>query len=287
VSPALLAIIAYTWWGFVPVYWKQLAAFPAEELILYRVLLSALFLWPLWQWQRAKITWQRKNIWGLTLSGSLIGFNWYLYVWAVNHNHVVDASLGYFLNPLMNVALGTLLLQERMSAKQRLACSFGALGALTLAFSQGAIPWIALLLATSFALYGFVRKKLALPTIAATFFETVFLSVPTIILLVFYYQAGQGFAPEAATGDLLLLSLSGIVTTIPLLAFVAAAKGMPLSTLGFFQFLSPTLQFLLGVFFYREPFSSFQWIAFSLIWLGLAIFLWDLKNSKKFIASPK
>jgi chloramphenicol-sensitive protein RarD len=284
VSPSLLAIIAYAWWGVVPLYWKQLKSFPAEELILYRVLLSSLFLLPFFWFSKGHLQIGKRKLLGLFASGSLIGFNWYLYVWAVNHNHVVDASLGYFLNPLINVALGKFLLNEKMNRNQGFACALAAFGSGILAISTGSFPWIALLLATSFALYGFIRKKLHVSTISGTFFETTFLAFPTLIGLVIYYQLGLGYAPQASKIDWIWLSATGIVTTIPLLAFAEAAKGMALSSLGFFQFISPSIQFLLGIFVYHEPFSLFQWISFAFIWMGLGFFFLDLRNQKKSIA---
>jgi chloramphenicol-sensitive protein RarD len=284
VSPALLALIAYAWWGFVPLFWKQLKSFPSEELILYRVLLSSLFLLPFFWFSKGHLRFGKQKILGLLGSGSLIGFNWYLYVWAVNHNHVVDASLGYFLNPLMNVGLGRFLLKEKMNRNQAWACGFAAFGSGVLAVSTGSFPWIALLLASSFALYGLIRKKLHVPTLSGTFFETTFLAFPTLLGLVIYYQMGYGHAPSATGIDWIWLSATGIVTTVPLLAFAEAAKGMPLSTLGFFQFISPTIQFLLGIFLYQEPFSFFQWISFAFIWIGLGIFFVDLRKQKKSIA---
>lgn len=280
-NPAFLAIFAYSWWGFVPVYWKQLLAFPSEELILYRVLLSTAFLLPLYWWTKKgqKLSLTKVGL-PLTASGLLIGFNWYLYVWAVNHDRVVEASLGYFLNPLMNVALGTLLLKEKMHPALRWACGFAAAGAALLAFSQEAIPWVALLLASSFALYGLLRKQIGVHTISGTFFETLLLTVPAALVLSFLLYEEKSHFPQASSGELLWLLLAGIITTVPLLAFAEAAKKMTLSSLGFFQFLSPSIQFLLGVFYYQEPFATKQWLAFSLIWVGLGIFLWDLQKKK-------
>ncbi len=279
ISPYALAILAYGWWGLVPLYWKRLAAFPAEELILYRVLLSSLFLAPFFLTSENRSTLRQllttpRTLWGLVLSGLLIGGNWYLYVWAVNHGHVVDASLGYFINPLVNVALGMLLLKETMNRAQKIACGFALTGVLLLTATTGTFPWIALLLAFSFAFYGLLRKILAVPTIPGTFFETIFLSLPCLLALTYFYQNGSGHAPSATGSEWAWMTLCGVVTTVPLLAFAEAAKKMPLSVLGFFQFLSPSIQFLLGVFLYQEPFGLGQWASFAFIWLALLIFLW-------------
>jgi chloramphenicol-sensitive protein RarD len=286
-SPTALALLAYAWWGFVPVYWKLLHAVPAEELILYRVLLSCLFLAPIVWWRK-----QSGDLWqfaksarislGLFVSSLLIGFNWYLYVWAVNHDHVVDASLGYFLNPLVNVAFGTIFLQERMRRAQWGACFVAALGAGLLVWYTGKLPWIALLLAISFAFYGLLRKQLRVSTFPGTLWETLLLAIPSLIALLFLLKGGQSQALQGSTSMLLLLSLAGFITTVPLLAFAEAAKQLPLSVMGFFQFLSPSIQFILGVFVYNEPFSPTQWLAFACIWLGLGIFLLDSwRHSKK------
>lgn len=278
--PALLALLAYGWWGFVPVYWKLLRDFPSEELILYRVLLSALFLIPIVLWRRQgrvllEFARSPRISFGLFLSSLLIGFNWFLYVWAVNHDHVVDASLGYFLNPLMNVALGTLLLGETMRRNQWIACAFAAAGAALLVWYTGKVPWIALLLAVSFALYGLFRKQLKVATFPGTLWETLLLTAPSALALIWMFQRGEAHAASASWGLLGLLSLAGFVTTVPLLAFAEAAIHLPLSVMGFFQFLSPSFQFLLGVFAYGEPFAPMQWLSFAFIWAGLAIFLLD------------
>lgn len=279
-SPTLLALFAYAWWGLVPVYWKLLTGFPAEELILYRVVLSLLFLAPIVWWRGHGATLRefarsRRLSGALFLTSIFIGFNWYLYVWAVNHNHVVEASLGYFLNPLMNVALGTLFLGERMRRLQWVACGAATLGAALLVYWTGRFPWIALLLAISFALYGLVRKRIRVSTFPGTLWETLLLSVPALLALVWAERTGQAHTSAATASELALLSLAGFVTTVPLLAFAEAAKHLPLSVMGFFQFISPSLQFLLGVFAYGEPFTHLQWTAFACIWTGLGIFLLD------------
>lgn len=289
-SPAYLAILAYVWWGFVPLYWKQLLAFSATELILYRVLLSALFLFPFFlPSQRRKefraILSNKTAVVGLLASGALIGFNWYLYVWAVNSGHVIESSLGYFINPLMNVAIGTIFLGEKMRPWQTAACALAALGVLILAWSTGSIPWIALLLALSFALYGLTRKLLKVPTIPGTFLETLILTIPCALALGWMVNEGQSHALVASSREWLILLFCGAITTIPLLAFAEAAKRMSLSVLGFFQFISPSIQFLLGVFVFHEPFGLTQWLSFSLIWLGLALFLGELAWRKPTVAS--
>ncbi len=283
-SPTSLAILAYGWWGLVPLYWKLLARFSSEELILFRILLSFVFLLLLCLLRPAyrkfgPILSSPRLLLGLTASGTLIGFNWYLYVWAVNHGHVIDASLGYFLNPLVNVALGTLLLKERMSPQQKIACALASIGAGILAWQVGGVPWISLLLALSFALYGLLRKTLQVSTIPGTFWETLLLSLPALWGLL--WMGERLHFPAATGGELLVLAFCGIVTTVPLLAFAEAAKHMPFSLLGFFQFISPSLQFLLGFFVFHEPFTPLQWLAFAFIWMGLAVFVVHLRRENR------
>lgn len=279
-SPTLLALFAYATWGIVPIYWKLLPSLSPEELILYRVLLSALFLGAVLWWKGQggtllEFARNRRVTGGLLVSSLLIGFNWYLYVWAVAREHVVEASLGYFLNPLMNVALGTLLLDERMRRLQWGACALAALGAGVLVWQTDTIPWIALSLASSFALYGLIRKKLGVRTLPATLWETLLLCLPCALALTWMVKSGVSGIHSAPAVELWLLPLAGVITSTPLLAFAEAAKHLPLTVLGFIQFLSPTIQFLLGVFVYHEPFGHAQWIAFSFIWAGLFLFLLD------------
>ena len=278
-NPIALAIFAYACWGLVPAYWKQLPGFSSPELISWRVLLSVISLLPILAWKKESssilaILRNRRLTIGLLGTSLLIGFNWSLYIWAVTNGHIVESSLGYFLNPLFNMALGTLLLKERLNRLQLAACALASFGVALLTWQTGALPWISLLLAASFGLYGFLRKVLRFPTLAATFSESVALSVPALLGLLLF--AGQLHAPVASLKEWLWLSLSGLVTALPLLAFAAAAVALPLSAMGFLQFLSPTFQFLLGVFAYDEPFRAEQWLSFSFIWMGLALFLFDL-----------
>ncbi|HEY8280427.1 MAG TPA: EamA family transporter RarD [Bdellovibrionota bacterium] len=280
-SPASLAVLAYAWWGLVPIYWKQLSLFSSEELILYRILISAVSLLPVLVYRKELSKWlailrSPSQALGCLAASLLIGFNWYLYIWAVGHGRVVESSLGYFLNPLVNVALGTLALGERMNGAQKTACALAALGVSLLAFQTGAFPWVSVLLALSFGFYGFVRKLLNLPTLAATFAETIVLTIPSILAIVWMSRQGLTHWAAAPASSLAWLSLSGIVTTVPLLAFTEAVKFLPLTFLAFLQFLSPTLQFLLGVLVFHEPFGLARCLSFGLIWVGIVVFLWDL-----------
>jgi chloramphenicol-sensitive protein RarD len=291
-SPLGLALFAYAWWGFVPAYWKQIPQFPALELILWRVVFSSVSLLPFLAWRKdfssiLRLLRSPSSTIALIGTAGLIGFNWSLYIWAVTSGHILESSLGYFLNPLLNMALGTILLKERLNRTQWLAFSLAAAGVAWLTWSAGKPPWIALLLALSFTLYGLGRKLARLPTLPATSVETFFLTVPAALGIFFLASRHGLHAPVANNTEWAWLSLSGLVTTIPLLAFAEAAVRLPLSVLGFVQFVSPSLQFLLGVMVYREPFTAEKGIGFALIWTGLAFFLADLAKRSRFAKSPK
>jgi len=285
-SGALLAVFAYAWWGLVPAFWKLLYRFPADELILFRILFSSIFLLPLAIGFKGFRSWTKKQWAGLFLSGTCIGANWFLYVWAVNNGQVVEASLGYFLNPLMNVAIGALLLKEHLNFRQKASCTLAAIGICYLFFITGSLPLISLLLASTFALYGFLRKQIQVPTLPATFIETIFMTLPALPIFFLYWNSPTSQFHQATSFEWILLALTGLVTTLPLLAFAEAAKKLSFSNLGLFQFISPSIQFLLGVFAFHEPFSPAKWIAFSFVWTGFFLFLFDLylvtKKSRKF-----
>lgn len=286
-TPLAMAIFAYAWWGFVPAYWKQLPLFSSWELISWRVALSLLSLLPVLAWRREfPAVWQLirrpSSCAGLLATAFLIGFNWSLYIWAVTNGHIIESSLGYFLNPLMNMAIGTVVLKERLNGVQRLAFLLAALGVGWLTWRAGSLPWIALLLALSFTLYGLGRKLLRLPTLPATAVETVFLFPPAAALLYSLWGSAAGVHGFVAGGsEWAWLALAGPVTTIPLLAFAEAAIALPLTTLGFIQFVSPTFQFLLGFAVYHEPFSPDRALGFALIWAGLGFFVSDLYSRNR------
>lgn len=279
-SPLALALLAYAWWGLAPIYWKQIPSIPSEELILYRVVFSTLSLLPIILLRKElprtlNLFRTPSSTIGCLIASLLVGFNWYLYIWAIAHHRVVESSLGYFLNPLVNMALGTLFLKERMNSAQKIACAFAAAGTAFLTWQTGQLPWVALLLAASFGLYGFTRKVMQFPTLAATFAETIVL-LPAVLVALGWITAHSALHGSAApTREIVWVLFSGVVTTVPLLAFAEAAKSLPLSFMGFLQFFTPSVQFLLGVFLYREPFGPERWWAFLLIWAGLAIFLSD------------
>jgi chloramphenicol-sensitive protein RarD len=280
-AAALMAgIAAFTTWGLIPGYWKLLKAVPAPEILAHRFVWTSLFLTLLLSWQRrwkevkANLRSRRTVLYCLA-SGSTVSINWFLFIWAVNIGRVIETSLGYFMTPLVNVLLGALVLGERLNRLQFLSVSLAAVAVLNLTFGYGRLPWVALSLCMSFGLYGLLRKKSGTAAIPGLFFETILLLPIAVAYLVLLRINGQlifGRADGFLTG---LLTTTGIVTAIPLVWFGYAARHLPLTTIGFLQYLAPTGSFFLGVFAYHEPFTRAHLITFGLIWTALAIFSFD------------
>lgn len=273
----LYGALAYSMWGIFPLYFKALKAVPALEILFHRIVWSFIFLmlmvfvlkeWP----QFRKNVSQPKTLAIYTLAAVLLAANWFIYVWGVNNGHVVDASLGYFINPLLNVALGVILLRERLRPLQWLPIALATAGVLYMTVEFGRLPWIALALAFTFGMYGLLKKIAPLGALHGITLETAILFLPALAYLIFL--EGQGTAAYGHSGWLptLLLSLVGVVTAIPLLLFARAARSIPLTLMGLLQFLAPTGQFLLGVFLYGEPFDQVRQVGFLLIWVALTIF---------------
>lgn len=274
------AISAYLIWGLTPIYFKALGAVGAGEIIAHRVLWSVLLLAIVLLAMRLRsgidaIRRQPRLLLWLALSAVLVTSNWLVYVWAINANRVLEASLGYYINPLVTVVLGALVLGERMSLWQRIAFALAALGVGNQIVQVGVLPWVALFLATSFALYGLLRKQLAIDPLTGLLVETLLLS-PVALGYLAVLSAGG----ELAFGGLgwrtdLLLAAAGVVTSLPLVLFAHASRRLRLATMGFLQYLAPTLMFGLGVLVYDEPFGSGRLMTFALIWSGLALYSWD------------
>jgi chloramphenicol-sensitive protein RarD len=275
-SGIIAALSAFVFWGFVPVYFKTLVAVDALEVIAHRIIwaipMLALFLW--FRDGRAFLTRLRlpaRTVAGLALSGTLVALNWLTFVWAVNNDQVMATSLGYFITPLVNVLLGLVVLKERLSAVQTTSVLIAAAGTIYLGWFLGTPPWVSLMLAFSFGAYGLVRKSLAAGPMVGLLWEAGLLLAPALIYLCWRYVAGGlSFATGAISLDLLLIG-SGLVTILPLIWFNVAAKKLPLSVLGFFQYTAPTISFLLAVFLYQEAFTRGHAVAFSCIWLALAL----------------
>ena len=274
----LAAATAFTIWGVFPAYWHLLKAVPSMQIMAHRVVWSAVLVvgWLLWRqgwdWWRT-IAARPRMLAALALSGAVIAFNWGLYIWAVNAGHVVETSLGYFINPLVTVALGVVVLRERLRRPQWIAVACAAAGVAWLTWSAGSPPWIALGLAGSFALYGLVRRLVPVDAVAGLGVESLFMFLPALAY-VLWAEAGHGggFIGGWSLGTQLLLVFSGVVSAVPLIGFAYGVRRIPLSMVGLLQYIAPTLQLLLGVWFFREPFGTVQALGFGAIWLGLAIY---------------
>ncbi len=271
-------IFCFVFWGFVPMYFKLIQAVPAATIIAHRIIWGALFLvlFLLIRERRAlfksmKIT--SKQLFGLFISGSLVSSNWLIFVWAVNNNQILATSLGYFINPLVNIFLGVLFLHEKLTTPQKIALLIAIVATLSYALYLGQPPWIALFLAATFGLYGFVRKKLDVRPLVGLMWETMLLMLPSFIYLWVY---AENLPSDVTTNStIILLVLSGLVTVLPLIAFNYAAKQLPLSLIGFLQYLGPTISFLTAVYYYGEAFTIAHKIVFAGIWLALLIVSWN------------
>jgi chloramphenicol-sensitive protein RarD len=273
-----VAAASFVVWGLMPLYWHLLKSVPSLQIVLHRIAWSAVFVcgWLLWKhgrgWLRGALS-QPRLAWMLACSGVLIAFNWGLYIWAVNAGHVVETSLGYFINPLLNVVIGVLFLRERLRPMQWVSVAIAACGVLWLTLRYGSFPWIALALAGSFALYGLIRKLTAVAPIRGLGIESAYLVLPALALLLWGEANGQGgFFTEWGIAIAALLVFSGVLTALPLIGFAFAVQRVPLSVVGVMQYIAPTLQFLTGVLVFREAFDTDRAIGFALIWIALALF---------------
>lgn len=283
---ALYAALAYGTWGVLPVYWKALAGVPLVEVLAHRVfgtvIFAALLLAGLRRTGelREALRSPRERA-SLLASGALIAVNWGVFIWAVGAGRIVETSLGYYLNPLVNVLLGTLFLRERLRRAQGIAVALAGSGVLVMLVSHGALPWIALALATSFGLYGLLHKLTKVRPIAALALETGALAPAALAYLLFATEPTGGALVTASALPQTLLVLAGPVTALPLLWFASAARRLRLSTLGLFQYLAPTLALLVAVFLYGEPFGRAHAAAFGLIWSALALYSADALHATR------
>lgn len=271
------AALAYVLWGLFPLYFKLLADVPALDVLVHRVVWSLLFVVGVltvrrqWAWWRDAIR-SPKLVGAFAFSALLLSANWLTYIWAVTHEHVIDASLGYFITPLVNVLLGFTVLHERLRPVQWTAVALAAAGVLWLAVQGGQVPWIALVLACTFGGYGLLRKTAALGALEGLALETMLLAPAAFALLLWgLWQGSGGFPSPSGLTNALLIGI-GPVTAIPLLLFAAGARRITLSTLGILQYLAPSIQFVLGLWLFHEPFSAARMVGFCLIWLALAIY---------------
>jgi len=274
------ALGAYFIWGVAPAYFKLVRAVPPAEIMTHRVIWSVLFMLILitlsrsWK-QVRQVAAQPKKVLLLALTAVTVGGNWLLFIWAVNNQHMLEASLGYFINPLINVVLGMLFLRERFRRLQWLAVVLAAAGVLVQLWQFGSLPVIALGLALSFALYGLVRKKIQVDAQSGMLIETLWLFPLAAIYLFGIADSATSHLSANPLSLNLMLVAAGVLTTIPLMLFAAACARLRLSTVGFFQYLGPTLMFLLAVLFYGERLTPDKLVTFGFIWLALAVFIFD------------
>jgi chloramphenicol-sensitive protein RarD len=286
----LAALGAYFLWGLFPIYWKFLDHVPASEILAHRMLWSFVFMLLLvaigreWRWLKTAVS-QPRVLFLFVLSATLLGINWLTYIWGVNNGYIVDTSLGYFINPLVNVLLGVLFLRERPRGGQWLAIGVATIGVVYLAVSYGVVLWISLTLAFSFAFYGLLRKTSSLNSWEGLTLETAVFFLPAFGYL-FFLEVGETAAfGHISTATTLLLLGTGIATSVPLLLFAYGARLVTLTTLGILQYMAPTMQFLIGVLIYNEPFTSQRIIGFTIIWIALAIYsgenVWERRQRRR------
>ena len=272
-----VAIASFVLWGVMPLYWHALKDVPSLQIVVHRIVWSTVFVvgWLAWQrrdWLRVALSKPRVG-WMLVLSGTLIAFNWGLYIWAVNAGHVVESSLGYFINPLVSVLFGVLFLRERLTRVQWTSVALASAGVLWLTLQYGHPPWIAIGLALSFALYGLIRKLAAVDSIAGLGVESVYLFLPALATLLWGEAHGSGgFVGGWGLGLDALLVVGGALTALPLIGFAYAVRRVPLSSVGLLQYIAPTLQFLIGVLVLGETFDRSRAVGFVFIWIALALF---------------
>ncbi|CUA80298.1 EamA family transporter RarD [Anoxybacillus suryakundensis] len=287
----IYALLAYVLWGILPLYWKMLEHIKAEEILSYRIVASFLFMLALLLIQKSglaffhtcRLLWQeKKRVTALIAASLLISTNWFIYIWAVNHDHMVEASLGYYMNPLINVLLGVVVLKERLYKWQIVSLILAASGVVGMTIEYGKIPWIALSLACSFSLYSLVKKVISVDATIGLTVETM-LATPLALIFIIH-SFGQLHDASFLFTTMLLLIGAGPATALPLLYFAKGAQHISLTLLGFLQYISPTLSLLLGVFLFHEPFTNAHIYAFSCIWTALILFsissTWEKRKEK-------
>jgi chloramphenicol-sensitive protein RarD len=284
------ATLAFLCWGLFPLYFNALKDVPPGQILAHRVVWSLLFLAIVltfrrqWSWLPAVLR-RPRVIGSFVASAFLLSVNWLVYIWAVNNGHVIEGSLGYFINPLVNIMFGYLILKERLRSGQWMAIALAALGVAWLTWQTGSVPWIALILASSFGAYGLMRKTAALGALEGLSFETMVLFPLALGYLAWLGLHGEnGFINAASDDTRWLLVAAGPITAIPLLLFASGARKIPLAVLGMLQYISPTIQFLLGVWLFHEAFTAERLIGFLLIWSALALYaaegLWRNRQNK-------
>jgi len=282
----LYAVAAYLAWGLLPLYWKLFQEMTAWEVLGHRIVWSVVFvavlLWFTGRW---------RHMWGagadlkkkaaVVASSVLISANWLIYIWAVNNGHVIEASLGYYINPLINVLFGVLFLKERLHLGQWIAIGLAAAGVSIITVEYGQIPWIALSLALTFACYGLAKKVVQVDSVIGLAWETLLVFPLAFLYLIGLHVKGIDTASSLTGWYMALLSMAGVATALPLYWFALATKRLPLSTVGFIQYLSPSTSLLLAIFVFGESFTAIHFISFGLIWSALAVFTFTSVRKKQ------
>lgn len=272
-------------WGLLPIYWKVFTEVGAWEILTHRIIWSVVFVLILvsiqrkWKLMKEAIP-DSKSFLALTISSLLISFNWVIYIWAVNSNHMVEASLGYYINPLVNVFLGVFFLGERLSKLQWTSIALAAIGVTIMTVSYGQFPWVALALAVSFGLYGLAKKKIKVEPVVGLSLETLIVLPLALIYLLVFLNGGEAFQilPD---WEIAVLLLAGVATALPLLFFAEGAKRLPLSVMGFFQYIAPTITLFLSLLVYGEPFTTIDMISFGFIWCALILYSVQIIKKQK------
>jgi chloramphenicol-sensitive protein RarD len=283
----ILGLAAWTMWGFFPLYWPLLEPAGAVEILAHRIVWSmvviAVAVLVMRRLPQLRATFaDRRTRLLLAAAAALITVNWGTYIYGVNSHHVVETSLGYFINPLVSVLIGVMVLGERLRRLQWVAIGIATVAVLALTVEYGRPPWIALVLASSFGTYGLMKKKANAGAMESLVVETTFASPVALAYIVFLTATGAGTFGDDAPWHPLLIMGTGVITVLPLLCFGGAATRIPLSTLGLMQYITPTVQFLLGIFFFDEPMPAMRWVGFGLIWLSLVLFTFEtLRNRRR------
>lgn len=279
----VLALICYLIWGLFPIYWLPInqSAMPAEQILMHRIIWSAVVIvvaLTLWQrWSAVYSAFRQPRLLAAMLASSvLIGINWLVYLWAIMHHHVLDAGLGYFINPLVNVLFARMIFGETLDRYQTSAVVLASIGVACLVFWLGKLPWVALVLAVSFSLYGVIRKRVQIDTLTGLAMETLILLPFAAVYLIWCVSQNTLFFAELSHLQRGILIGSGVMTVVPLLCFAAGAKRIPFNHLGILQYLSPTLQMLAGVWFFHETLNNQRFIAFAWVWAGVVVFIWGI-----------
>lgn len=291
-SGLFCAVAAHTLWGLLPLYWRLLYGVPALQLVCHRIIWSFVLLlivvpvmlsWGKWGGVAEFAAAIRSpRAWAIySIAAALIGINWFVFVWAVTNDRVLESSLGYYINPLLNVLLGVIFLGERLWPAQWAAVGVAAVGVTVMALLGDGVPWVALMMAMAFALYGLVKKKAPLSALTGLLFETAILLLPAVAYVTVVESSGEGAMGQISLTSKALLIAGGFVTVLPLALFAVAARRVPLSTIGLLQYVGPTLQFFVGAVLLGEPFGGGRVIGFVCVWAGLLLYLISLRRPQE------